>query len=61
MLSPRQMPSTLGQLSGTGGLGSDAFSGFGGFDPVTGIANVSFPPWSHFFTSTFQQESQFPD
>jgi hypothetical protein len=33
------MPATLGQLSGTGGLASDAFSGFGGFDPVTGIAN----------------------
>jgi hypothetical protein len=36
-----KIPATLGQLSGTVGLGSDAFSGFGGFDPVTGIANVS--------------------
>jgi hypothetical protein len=33
------MPPTLGQLSGTGGLASEAFTGFGGFDPVTGIAN----------------------
>ena len=51
-----KMPATLGQLSGTGGLGSDAFSGFGGFDPVTGIANVSpvlFPKVSttHFLLS----------
>lgn len=35
----RKMPNTLGQLSGTGGLPSDAVNGFGGFDPVTGIAN----------------------
>jgi hypothetical protein len=35
----RKIPSTLGQLSGTGGLASDAINGFGGFDPVTGIAN----------------------
>ena len=34
-----KMPPTLGQLSGTGGLASEAFTGFGGFDPVTGIAN----------------------
>jgi hypothetical protein len=34
-----KIPSTLGQLSGTGGLVSEAFTGFGGFDPVTGIAN----------------------
>ena len=35
----RKVPTTLGQLSGTGGLASDAVNGFGGFDPVTGIAN----------------------
>jgi len=34
-----KMPSTLGQLSGTGGLSSDGAGGFGGFDPVTGLAN----------------------
>lgn len=35
----RKMPTTLGQLSGTGGISGDALNGFGGFDPVTGIAN----------------------
>ena len=34
-----KVPPTLGQLSGNGGLPSDAVSGFGGFDPVTGLAN----------------------
>ena len=33
------MPTTLGQLSGTGGISGDALNGFGGFDPVTGLAN----------------------
>ena len=41
-----KVPPTLGQLSGNGGLSSDAVSGFGGFDPVTGLANgvVPTPP-----------------
>jgi hypothetical protein len=41
-LSPtqaRNFPSTLGQLSGSGGLQSDSVNGFGGFDPITGVAN----------------------
>jgi len=35
----RKVPTTLGQLSGNGGIGIDALNGFGGFDPITGIAN----------------------
>jgi hypothetical protein len=43
--SPRQ-PTTLGQLSGTGGMPEGGYSGFGGFDPVTGIANGVLTPIS---------------
>ena len=35
----RKVPATLGQLSGSGGLTSDALNAFCGFDPITGIAN----------------------
>jgi len=50
-LSPTQahkFPATLGQLSGNGGIASESVNGFGGFDPITGIANgvVPFPLFS---------------
>jgi len=35
----RKIPTSLGQLSGNGGISADALNGFGGFDPVTGMAN----------------------
>jgi hypothetical protein len=41
----RKIPQTLGQLSGTGGLPNEAaVNGFGGFDPITGLANGVVPP-----------------
>jgi hypothetical protein len=45
-LSPspaHKFPATLGQLSGNGGLPSDSVNGFGGFDPITGVANGVVP------------------